>query len=77
MPSQLSVIEAQALKLTAEERARLADRLLSSLSEDHEIDEAWAVEVERRIEAIESGRAQLIPAAEAITHARAAVTAIK
>jgi putative addiction module component (TIGR02574 family) len=77
MPSQLAVIEAQALKLTAEERARLADRLLSSLSEDHEIEEAWAVEVERRIEAVESGRVQLIPAAEAIARARAAVTAIK
>jgi putative addiction module component (TIGR02574 family) len=73
MPSQLAVVEAQALKLTAEERARLADRLLASLSEDHEIEEAWAVEVERRIEEVESGRAQLIPAAEAIARARAAI----
>lgn len=73
MPSQLAAVEAQALKLTAEERARLADRLLASLSEDLEIEEAWAVEVERRIEEVESGRAQLIPAAEAIARARAAI----
>ncbi|MFL6291244.1 MAG: addiction module protein [Thermoanaerobaculia bacterium] len=73
MPSQLAVVEAQALKLTAEERARLADRLLASLSEDHEIEEAWAAEIERRIEEVESGRAQLIPAAEAIARARAAI----
>ena len=73
MPSQLEVVEAEALKLSAEERARLADRLLASLSEDAEIEEAWAVEVERRIAEIESGRVQLVPAAEAIARARAAL----
>jgi putative addiction module component (TIGR02574 family) len=71
MPDQLEIVEAQALKLTAEERARLADRLIASLAEDLEVEEAWAVEVERRIEEIESGRAKLVPAAEAIARARA------
>jgi len=33
----------------------------------------WAAEVERRIEEIESGRATLIPAAESIDRARAAI----
>lgn len=56
MSSQLETVEAQALKLTAEERAQLADRLLASLFEDHEVEEAWAVEVERRITEIEGGR---------------------
>lgn len=73
MSSQLEAVEAQALKLTAEERAQLADRLIASLFEDHEVEEAWAVEVERRIEEIESGRSELIPAAEAIARARAAL----
>jgi len=73
MPSQLEIVETEALKLSVEERARLADRLLASLSEDAEIDEAWAREVERRIAEIESGRAQLVPAAEAIARARAAL----
>lgn len=73
MATQLEIVEAQALKLTAEERAQLADRLISSLFEDHEIEAAWAEEVERRIEEIESGRAKLMPAAEAITRARAAI----
>jgi len=73
MSSQLEFVEAQALKLSAEERAELADRLIASLFEDHEIEEAWAVEVERRIEEIESGRAKLIPAAEAIARARTAI----
>jgi len=73
MSTQLEIVEAQALKLTAEERGRLADRLITSLFEDYEIEEAWAVEVERRIEEIENGRAKLIPADEAIARARAAI----
>ena len=73
MSSQLEVVEAEALKLSPEERARLADRLLASLSEDAEVEEAWAIEVERRIAAIENGRVQLVPASEAIARARAAL----
>lgn len=73
MSSQLKFVEAEALKLTAEERAELADRLIASIFEDHEIEAAWEAEVERRIEGIESGRAKLIPAADAITRARAAI----
>ncbi len=38
MPTELEVIEARALKLTAEERARLADRLIASLFEDKDIE---------------------------------------
>ena len=73
MSSQLEIIEAQALQLSVEERARLADRLIASLFEDTEVEEAWAAEVERRIEEIESGRVQLVPAADAIARARAAI----
>ena len=73
MSNQLEIVEAQALKLSPEERAQLADRLITSLFEDYEIEGAWAVEVERRIEEIESGRAKLIPAADSIARARAAI----
>jgi putative addiction module component (TIGR02574 family) len=73
MSTQVEVLEAEALKLTAEERARLADRLIASLSEDAEIEEAWAVEVERRIAEIEAGRAPVVPAADAIARARDAL----
>ena len=73
MSSALDALEAQALKLTPEERVQLADRLIASVFEDHEVEEAWAVEVERRIAEIESGRSKLIPAAEAIARARAAI----
>ena len=73
MSTQVEVLEAEAMKLTAEERARLADRLIASLSEDAEIEEAWAAEVERRIAEIEAGRASVVPAADAIARARDAL----
>jgi putative addiction module component (TIGR02574 family) len=61
------------LKLPPEERAQLADRLVASLFKDQNIEDAWSAEVERRIEEIESGRAKLIPAADSIARARAAI----
>ena len=73
MSTQLEAVEAQALNLSVEERAKLADRLITSLFEDHKIEEAWAAEVERRIEDIESGRTKLIPVSDAISRARAAI----
>lgn len=73
MSSQVDILEAEAMKLSAEERARLADRLIASLSEDAAIEESWAAEVERRIAEIETGRAPVVPAAEAIARARDAL----
>lgn len=71
MESQLEILEAQALKLTAAERAAFAQMLLASLDEDLEIDNAWADEVERRIAEVEAGVIQVIPIAEAIAKVRA------
>ena len=73
MSDQLDIVEVQALKLPPEERAQLADRLVDSLFKDQNIEDAWSAEVERRIEEIESGRAKLIPAADSIARARAAI----
>jgi len=73
MQTQFEAIEAEALKLTTTERAKLAEHLIASLDEDTEIEDAWAAEVERRIAEIEAGTVQLIPAEEAIALARAAL----
>jgi putative addiction module component (TIGR02574 family) len=70
--TQLEILEAEALKLTPGERAALAQRLLASLDEDADIEEAWVAEVERRIADVESGSVQVIPIAEALTRVRAA-----
>ena len=70
MQTEFETLEAEALKLSVAERAKLAEHLIASLNEDSEIEEAWAAETERRIAEIEAGTAQLIPAAEAIARAR-------
>ena len=46
------------------------EHLIASLDDDSEIEEVWAVEVERRIEAVEGSSVQLIPAADVIAQAR-------
>ena len=73
MQTQFEILEAETLKLTTSERARLAEHLIASLDEDTEIEEAWAAEVDRRIADIENGSVQLIPVAEAIAQARASL----
>ena len=71
METQLEILESEALKLTPSERAALAERLLASLEEDSEIEEAWAAEIERRIAEVESGAVQVVPIAEALAQIRA------
>ncbi len=73
MGSQLELLEAEALMLSSSERAAFAQLLLASLDEDAEIEEAWALETERRIAEIESGAAQVIPIVEALAQVRAAL----
>ena len=73
MDMTLELLEECALTLSASERAMLAQRLLASLDEDQEIDDAWAVEVERRIAEVESGAVKAIPIAEALAQVRAAL----
>ena len=73
MANQLKIAETEALKLEPEERVRLANRLIASVLDEAEIEEAWAAEVEARVSAIESGRADLVPAADAIERARSAI----
>lgn len=70
MGNQLELLEAEALQLTAGERAAFAQLLLASLDEDAEIEEAWAAETERRISDIESGAVQVIPIADALAQVR-------
>ncbi len=73
MGNQLELLEAEALKLTTGERAAFAQMLLASLDEDAEIEEAWALETERRLAEIESGAVQAIPIADALAQVRAAL----
>jgi putative addiction module component (TIGR02574 family) len=62
----------EAMTLSPEVRADLAERLISSLAEDvsPEITSAQMDEVKRRIAQVESGKAQLIPGDEVLARAR-------
>jgi putative addiction module component (TIGR02574 family) len=59
--------------LSPEDRAHLAERLLSSLAVDTEVADAWAVEVDRRIAQCEAGAVQDIAVEAALARARAAI----
>ena len=62
----------KARRLPAEDRARLAEELLSSLQEDADpaVEAAWDTEIRRRLDEVEAGTAKLIPAAEVFAEVR-------
>ena len=60
MASSIEIIEAEALRLSATERAQLIERLIASLDVDPGVEDAWAAEVERRNNEIETGKVSLI-----------------
>ena len=64
--NEAQVLE-KALALPPDERAELADRLLSSLDTERQrkIDELWAEEAEDRIDAFERGEIRAVSAKEA------------
>ncbi|MGH7898225.1 MAG: addiction module protein [Candidatus Binatia bacterium] len=65
-------LEAKALNLPAKERARLAERLISSLDAESDADaeRLWLEEAERRLDELESGKVAGIPAEEVFKKAR-------
>jgi len=64
-------IESAALELSLHERARLAERLLASLDEDAAVEEAWAAEIERRVEDYRSGKLSTLAGDVVLADARA------
>ena len=80
MPMPLHDIEAQALQLPLEERARLADRLMRSLEPEPQdtpenIAITWEVEIARRIEEMDAGRTESIPYEQVRAELRALIGA--
>ncbi len=71
MVSTVEALEAEALQLPAAERARLIERLITSLDADPTVEEAWAAEVERRHAQIENGTVSLLPGPETLASLKA------
>jgi putative addiction module component (TIGR02574 family) len=65
-------IESKALQLPPKERARLAERLISSvdLESDRNAEQAWLEEGERRLDELESGKVAGIPAEKVLEKGR-------
>lgn len=75
MASPARQVEAKALKLSARERARLAERLIASLDDevDSDAEAAWAREAERRLDELRTGKVKGRSAAGVFRKARAAL----
>ncbi len=61
MAKRREEIEAEGLNLPRDQRAQLAEALITSLDEDVEVEHAWAEEVARRLADVRAGTVQLIP----------------
>ena len=72
MSTTVEELATQAIALSAADRVRLASLLLASLPDEEEAgaDIAWDQEIGRRVEAIASGQAHLIPDSEVHAQAR-------
>lgn len=66
----LSEIRAAAMRLPEEERQELGWELIDSAQKEPGYDEAWAAEIARRIDDIDSGRVKTISHAEFLAELR-------
>jgi hypothetical protein len=61
MSIELEVLQAQVLRLSATDRARLLDRLIASLDTDVGAEAAWEALADQREASLDSGYAKLTP----------------
>ena len=68
-------LESEAMKLPRRQRARLAQRLISSLDQEGDADaeRLWLAEAERRLADLKSGKVAGIPAERVLKKVRAAL----
>ncbi len=67
-----TILEREALKLPAYERALLADSLIKSLDEEaaREVESAWAQEAEKRLDGYQKGEIQAVDGASLLAQLR-------
>ncbi|WP_418316886.1 addiction module protein [Piscinibacter sakaiensis] len=62
MSSSLESVEAQALKLSEEERVALIEKLAATLSPAPALPTEWDAEIARRVAEMDAGRTRFVPA---------------
>lgn len=75
MDTTLQSLTAQALRLSIEERAELAETLLGSIAPPEVLDPAWEAELAHRVAELDAGRVDLIPAEQVFAELRALIAA--
>jgi len=71
MPTSVEALEAEVLRLSPADRARLLARLISSLDSDAEIDAAWDAIADTRETELDSGNVESVPFEEAVARLEA------
>ncbi len=72
VPMSRDQIRRAALAMEPDDRAALAAELFDSLVEpaDEEVDEAWEAEIDRRLDEIDQGTAQIVSVQQVFRRAR-------
>ena len=74
MTALIGQLEEQTLLLSETDRMNLVKFILSSLSDNNSIENAWILEITRRINDIESGQTNTINYETSLMKAQAAIT---
>lgn len=71
MPSTLEALQAEVLRLSPADRARLLDRLVASLDVDAEVEAAWDALADQREQELGSGTVESVPLEVAVARLEA------
>jgi putative addiction module component (TIGR02574 family) len=75
MTTTLEAVEAAALRLSAEERAELIERLIDTVLPAPPLHPAWEAEIARRVAEMDAGLVESIPAEKVFAEMRAMIEA--
>jgi putative addiction module component (TIGR02574 family) len=73
MSATLETVEAAALQLSAEERAELIERLIDTVLPAPPLHPAWEAEIARRLDEMDAGLVEYIPAEKVLADMRAMI----
>ena len=77
MTASLQSVEADAMNLSADERAELIQRLIDTVVPAPPPHPAWEAEIERRVGEMDAGLDEFVPAEEVFAELRAMIDARK
>jgi putative addiction module component (TIGR02574 family) len=69
--SNTKQVESEAMKLSRDDRAELADKLWLSLEVQNAVDSAWAIEIEQRLREVDEGAVTPLTHEDVIAEMRA------